>query len=124
MPYFNTEFGREASEFEERLRFLPDDPPKPFRRAVLLGVSGNREFVSNAVLEEVIGHLLGRVFSTVVGPKSSNLDVTDESVWCFILLFEVFEAIKNFSFVFDEVNFRKLGSITKESDDVSGSFPA
>jgi hypothetical protein len=50
--------------------------------------------------------------------------VTDESVWRFILLLKVLEAIKNFAFVFDEVNFRKLGSITKESDDISGSFPA
>jgi hypothetical protein len=80
--------------------------------------------VSNAVLKEVIGHLLGRVFSTVIGPKSTNLDMTDESVWCFILLLEVPEAIKNVAFVFHEVNFRKLGSITKESDNVFRSFPA
>ena len=76
------------------------------------------------MLKEVIGHLLGRVFSTVVGSKSTNLDVTDESVWCFILLLEVLEAIKNVVFVFDEVNFRELGSITKESDDIFRSFPA
>jgi hypothetical protein len=50
--------------------------------------------------------------------------VTDESVWCLILLLKVLEAIKILAFVFDEVNFRKLGSITKESDDVFGSFPA
>ena len=68
--------------------------------------------MSNAALKEVISHLPGRVFSAVVGPKPTNLDVTDESVWCFILLLKVLEAIKSLAFVFDEVDFRKLSSIT------------
>jgi hypothetical protein len=75
-------------------------------------------------LKEVIGHLLGRVFSTVVGPESTNRDVMDESVLRFVLLLEGLEAIENVAFVFDKINFRELGSITKESDNVFRYFQA